>query len=111
MKITQENKNNVMIFKLQGSLDSNTAPDFEEKIIAEIENQALNVVVDFSEVEYISSAGLRVLNLASVKLKQSEGSLVLCSLIDYIREVFEIAGFDLFLPIKTDLDEALSSFT
>lgn len=108
MEIIQENQNEVAIFKLNGSLDSNTSPSFEEKVLAAIQDGSNKVIVDFSQVNYIASAGLRVLNLASKKLKNNNGKIVLCSVEDYIREVFEIAGFDLFLPIVADMNEALA---
>jgi len=108
MDIFEEKQNDISIFKLKGSLDSNTSPGFEEKILAAINDGSNKLVVDFKDVDYISSAGLRVLNLASKKLKHNEGKIVLCSVEDYIREVFEIAGFDLFLPIVGSMDDALA---
>ena len=108
MEIFEKQENNVHIFQLSGSLDSNTSPGFEERLISAINNGSNKVIVDFGSVDYISSAGLRVLNLASKKLKHNDGHIVLCSVEDYIREVFEIAGFDLFLPIVTNMDEALT---
>ena len=108
MEIVEKIQNDSYIFELSGSLDSNTSPGFQEKVLKAIESGANKLVVDFADVEYVSSAGLRVLNLASKKLKHSSGKIVLCCVEDYIREVLEIAGFDLFLPIVTDQREALS---
>ena len=108
MEINIEKKEDVSIFKLKGSLDSNTSPEFEEKIFDDISNGFNKMIIDFESLDYVSSAGLRVLNKAYKKLKHSDGKIVLCSMQDYIREVFEIAGFDYFLTIVPNMDEALS---
>ncbi len=108
MQISEETKNGVAVFKLEGRLDSNTSPALEERILRVIEDGTNRMVVDFTQLDYISSAGLRVLNLATKKLRHADGRLVICSLQDYVREVFEIAGFDTFIPIAADLNEALA---
>ena len=107
MEIIEEKQNDVSIFRLNGRLDSNTSPEFEGKILETIENGANKLIIDFAALEYISSAGLRVVNKTLRQLKPSEGKLVLCSMQDYVKEVFEIAGFDTFIPIVSDMDEAL----
>ena len=110
MEIVEKKQDDIVVFELKGSLDSNTSPAFEERILETIKNGTSKLVVDFEAVDYISSAGLRVLNLASKKLKHNQGKIVLCAVEDYIREVFEIAGFDLFLPIVSTRADALSGF-
>jgi len=109
MEITETKKDGIHIFKLSGNLDSNTSPEFEQKVLKAIQDGSNRLVVDFEHVDYISSAGLRVLNLASKKLKRNNGKIVLCSVADYIKEVFEIAGFYLFLPIVGSLEDALAT--
>ena len=111
MEIVEKQHNDVFIFKLNGRLDSNTSPSFEERIFGAIENGSNKMIIDFEGVDYISSAGLRVLNKTTKQLKHSsEGRLILCSMQDYIKEVFEIAGFDTFLPIVSTCDDALAEF-
>jgi anti-sigma B factor antagonist len=107
MEIVTAKQNDISIFKLQGRLDSNTAPEFEETIFNDIKAGTLKMVVDFGNLDYISSAGLRVILKATKELKRSEGSFVLCDMKDYVKEVFEISGFDSFLPIVSDMDAAL----
>ena len=68
------------------------------------------MIIDFKELEYISSAGLRVILKATKALKREEGKMMLCDMQDYVKEVFEIAGFDSFLPIVGSMDDALQSF-
>jgi len=110
MQIIEDKQGNIHVFKLSGRLDSNTSPDFEAKIIQAIEGGSHFFVIDFENLEYLSSAGLRVLLKATKALKGTNGGLVLCSMADYIREVFEISGFDTFLPIEDNRDKALKRF-
>ena len=65
------------------------------------------MVMDFEALAYISSAGLRVILKTAKDLKRREGNLILCAMQDYVREVFEISGFDTFLPIVPTTVEAL----
>ena len=110
MEIAERKQDNISVFKISGRLDSNTSPEFEQKVFDAIHNGSKNMVVDFEALDYISSAGLRVILKATKDLKRSNGKFVLCAMKDYVKEVFEIAGFDSFLPITTTLDEAFSQF-
>lgn len=108
MEIVEEKQDDVQVYKLSGRLDSNTSPDFEKKITVALENGTKKMVADFENLDYISSAGLRVILKTTKALKRSQGILVLCSMKDYVKEVFEISGFDTFLPIEADIQAALS---
>lgn len=110
MEIVGKKQNGVYIFTVSGRLDSNTSPDFETKLLGVIKDGDKNFVVDFEGVDYISSAGLRVLLKASKILKSSDGKIVLCGLKDYIKEVFEIAGFVTIFPIVSTVDNAFGQF-
>ena len=107
MEIFQENVNGVEIFSVNGSLDSNTSPEFESLIYTALENGQKKLVLNLENLEYISSAGIRVMLKTTKDLKRMEGNIVLCSLQDYVREVFDIAGFDGYLSIEKNLDEAM----
>lgn len=108
MEIIEREQDGVSIFEVAGRLDSNTSPEFEKKLFETIETGSKSVVVDFEDLDYISSAGLRVILKATKALKGSDGLFFLCSLKDYVKEVFDISGFDSFLPIVPTMDEALS---
>lgn len=110
MQIIEEKQDEICIFKISGRLDSNTSPEFEEKISNAITAGSNKLIIDFANLDYLSSAGLRVLLKTTKVLKNTEGRLVLCSLADYVREVFEISGFDTFLPIVATFDEAVKEF-
>lgn len=107
MEIIEEKQSGIDIFKLNGRLDSNTSQELEKKIVDAIRDGSRKVVIDFEYLDYISSAGLRVILKATKDLKNTEGMIMLCSMQDYVKEVFEIAGFDSFLPIVNNIDEAL----
>ena len=110
MEIIEENQSGINIFKLNGRLDSNTSQGFEKKIFQAIDDGSKSVIIDFKELEYISSGGLRVIFKATKALKREEGKMMLCDMQDYVKEVFEITGFDSFLPIVGSMDDALQSF-
>ncbi|MBW2410530.1 MAG: STAS domain-containing protein [Deltaproteobacteria bacterium] len=110
MEIIEEKHEAISIYKLNGRLDSNTSQGFEKKIFDAISDGSKNMIVDFKDLDYISSAGLRVILKATKALNREDGKIMLCSMQDYVKEVFEIAGFDSFLPIVGTMDEALQSF-
>jgi len=108
MEIIQENNNEIEIFSIKGSLDSNTSPEFESQIYVALEKGRRKLILNLEDLEYISSAGIRVMLKTTKDLKRMEGNIVLCSLQDYVREVFDIAGFDGYLNIENDLDDAMN---
>ena len=107
MEVTEKKQNGISILGLLGRLDSNTSLDFEKKLFEVIEDGNKSVIVDFAGLDYISSAGIRVMLKTTKDLKRIEGNIVLCALQDYVREVFDIAGFDGYLNIEKNLDDAM----
>ncbi|MDH3329708.1 MAG: STAS domain-containing protein [Desulfobulbaceae bacterium] len=110
MEIITNRESGILILKLKGRLDTNASMDFEQQVEASINASSKNMIIDFSDLEYICSSGLRVILQAAKKLQSLQGELVLCSMEDYIKEVFEISGFDSFLKIFASKDEAVNSF-
>ncbi len=109
MEVTQKQQNGTTILGLKGRLDSNTSDDFEKKLLGLILGGENRLVLDFTELDYISSAGLRVLLKAAKELKRNNGSISFCSLKEYIREIFELSGFVSFFPIYATLEESLKT--
>jgi len=108
---TSENPNpTVTTFGVRGYLDSHTSDAFEARLFAAISGGARNIILDLQELDYISSAGLRVVLKANHFLKKVKGRILLCSMQDYVKEVFELARFDSFLTIVPTLEEALQAF-
>ena len=107
MEIIETKEKEISIFKLNGRLDSNTSPNLEKQLAGAMEDGARKMVIDFADLDYISSAGLRIILKTTKDLRRTEGNIVLCAMQDYVKEVFEIAGFDSFLPIVPTLDDAM----
>ncbi len=108
MLINTSQKENLQIVSIEGRLDSLTAPELELWIRDNLASPEFDVVMDFSNLDYISSAGLRVmLNLSKAAARYSRKFSV-CQAQDHIREVFEISGFDSFIPLCDSLDDVLA---
>lgn len=96
MDITTEKKENYNLVNVSGRLDSTTAPEFENTLLSFLEQGKENIV-NFKDLKYISSSGLRVLLVAAKKLSATNEKLTIISMQDHIKEVFDISGFtDLF---------------
>ena len=99
MKIEQVKDGNALNLKLEGRLDTITAPSLEA-VLADTLDSADAVTMDFSTLEYISSAGLRVLLGAQKQLNKKQGSMIIKNVNPTIMEVFEITGFSDILTIE-----------
>lgn len=110
MDIKEMNKDKATILMIEGRLDSSSSGVLEKKMLSLIEAGEKNFLFDFSGMDYISSAGLRVLLMAAKKSKAAGGKTVLSALTDNVMEVFEIAGFTGIFSIFTAQEEALQSF-
>ena len=97
MEIIKKNEGNKLSIVLQGRLDTTTAPQLEAELKSCL-NDVKELVFDFSKLEYISSAGLRVL-LACQKVMKVQGKMSVCNVNSEIMDVFEITGFTDILNI------------
>ena len=98
MTITKNKNDNFLTLKLEGRLDTTTAPQLESELSENL-NGVTELTIDFAELSYISSAGLRVL-LATQKRMNKQGSMKLINVNDIVMEVFEITGFVDILTIE-----------
>ena len=110
MKIVEKRENDICILAPVGRLDANTSELFREHLLQIIAAGTKNIIIDCQNLDYISSGGLRVVLEGAKKIWLIEGKLVLCSLKDYLKEVFEITQFDTLLPIAETVEEALRKF-
>ena len=108
MQIFTHTSNDIHIVSIAGSLDSTTSPEAQKSLTAMLAG-AKKVALDFSELDYISSAGLRVLLGAAKQLRASGGKLGMFGLNQSVREVFEISGFATILSIYKSEAEALGA--
>lgn len=107
MDLNDRKENGTLVIRVAGRLDSATAPRFEERLMAAINSGEKRIAVNLESLEYISSAGLRVLLKAARELKAAGGGLALCCMRDYIREVFDLAGFVSIIPVVATEGEAM----
>jgi anti-sigma B factor antagonist len=110
VEIIEEVHNDINIYRLIGRLDSNTSEMLEEKVFQAISDGSKKIIVDFENLDYISSAGLRVVFKANKALLREDGRVILCSMRKYIREIFKTTGIDNFVPILDTMDQALEAF-
>jgi len=110
MKIEIRESQGVQIVAFEGNLDTNTSPEAEKKINELIDGGKQKLLVNFEQLNFIASSGLRVLLATVKKLKASGGDLRICGLNATVQEVFDISGFVTILNVKGTEQEALSSF-
>lgn len=107
MEIVEASADQVTVFQARGRVDSATAPRLAERLQAAL-GPASQVVLDLRDVEYISSAGFRVLLLAGKQADAGGSRLVLSGVTGKVRQLFDLGGFlDLFL-IATSREEAMA---
>ena len=98
----------VLALTVSGRLDANTSNELENLIAQAVAKGDNRILMDFEPLDYISSAGLRVLLKTARELNAKSGQLMLCCLRDYIREVFELSGFTTIIPVVESLDEGVA---
>lgn len=110
MKIAVEEVGPVSVLRFEGNLDTNTAPEAQDRLDELIGAGVKKLLVDFKALDYISSAGLRVLLATAKRLGTEGGALRICQLNDTVREVFEISGFSTIFSVFESETEALDGF-
>jgi anti-sigma B factor antagonist/stage II sporulation protein AA (anti-sigma F factor antagonist) len=110
MDIAEEQKGDVLIVTVKGRLDAISSPTAERHVFDLINDGANKLILDLSSVDYLSSAGMRMLLSTTKKLKSQSGKLVLCSVTPNVMDVLKISGFDHVLDIVKTQDEALKKF-
>lgn len=98
MEIKKNLNGNKLVVELTGRLDTNTAPELE-KVINELPEEVTELVFDIQGLEYLSSAGLRVL-LAAQKIMLKKGTMVIKNPNEVVMEVFDMTGFSSILTIE-----------
>lgn len=108
--LSDEMKGDVLIWHIKGRLDAVSSPITEKKVFDSINKGQTKLVFDFSEVTYLSSAGMRMLLSTTKKLKPLSGHLVVCSVSTNVMDVLKMSGFDSVLDLTLNENEALSKF-
>jgi len=109
MNIQLEKRGEVDIVRPVGRLDSVTSEVFTRAVAEVFDRGSRLMVLDFSLIEYVSSAGLRSTLLAGKRMRSVPGGkLALCAFAPGVREIFEISGFLAIFTVGTDLEAALA---
>jgi len=110
LEISEEKARGILILHVKGRLDALSSPKAEKIVFGCINDGHHKLLLDFSQMEYLSSAGMRMLLSTSKKLKSSTGKLVLCAVTPNVMDVLKMSGFDRVLEIAKSQEEALPHF-
>jgi len=104
MDIVCEEREDAACFRLAGRLDAEAAPEAERQVRRALEAGKQRLLFDVSRLDYISSAGLRVLLMALKALAPAGGRVVLCGPAPHVREIFEVSRFSTVMPIADTVE-------
>ena len=99
MQIIEQNEDGFCILEVIGRLDTVSTGEFDQKVAVLLERNNADMIFDFSKLDYISSIGLRSILAVTKKLRACGRQLVLSGLTDFVKEVFEVSGFDSVIPV------------
>ena len=109
MNVNIKADGNIVIISIEGSIDSKTAGDLQSQIMEKV-SETNNVLLDLTKVDYVSSAGLRVLLMIYRQIKSKNGKVILVGVSEEIRDVMSMTGFINFFEITDNIDNALKIF-
>lgn len=107
MNFTLEEKGPYVLLKLRGRLDATSSPALDEKIDELLRKKFYRLLIDFSHVNYLSSAGLRFLLSATKRYKSQGGQLIIYSVADEVMEIIKMAGFEKILNLSPNEKKAI----
>ena len=107
MEITQKEENGIVSITITGRLDADSSPEAEKVVNEALEGQTKRVLFNLAALDYLSSAGLRVLLSAAKEMRKRDGKLVLCSLNEFVKELFDVSGFQSLIPIADSVESGI----
>ena len=110
MNIHQDVLEKVTVIAPEGRIDTTTSEPLEQAIRKAVDGGARDLLVDFAAVDYISSAGLRVFLVLAKRMRDLKGRLVLCGMLEPVRQVFQLAGFLPLFSVEPSRSSALARF-
>jgi len=105
IEITVKKKETHSIVFASGRIDAISSDELEDNLISLLDQGETNIILNLNNVEYISSAGLRVLVVIAKQMYDS-GNFCLCNSSENVLEIIEMAGFNVFMTIYDDLETA-----
>jgi anti-anti-sigma factor len=109
IEMAHTQQDGVLVLRPKKRIDSSNAKSFDEQANALIDAAPGDVVIDFSELDYISSAGLRVILTTAKRVKAADHALTLCCVHDNVREVMDVSGFASIFGMHDTVDAACSA--
>jgi anti-anti-sigma factor len=107
MEIVQKEENGIVSIAIIGRLDADSSPEAEKVVKEALKGQATRVLFNLASLEYLSSAGLRVLLGAAKEMRRKDGKIVLCALNEFVKEIFEVSGFQSLIPIADSVESGI----
>jgi anti-anti-sigma factor len=110
MEFTVDEFGDVRAVRISGNLDTQTSPVAQKQLIQLIDSGATKILIDFENLNYISSTGLRMLLVAHSRLESTSGQVRICNPNTMVQEVFETSGFSEIFSVYRSQAEALDGF-
>ena len=111
MEITQKEENGIVSIAIKGRLDADSSTEAEKVVKDAIGEEANRLLFNLGELEYLSSAGLRVLLSAAKEMRRRNGKIVLCALNEFVEEIFEVSGFQSLIPITDSVESGIENLS
>lgn len=110
MEFVERRERDILVLCPKGRIDNDTSPAFQSRLLAAVGNAATSVLVDLAGVEYISSAGLRALMMASKQTKANQGRIAVAALNPVVKEIFAISRFSYVVPVFETPADAIAAW-
>jgi anti-anti-sigma factor len=111
MEISQKEENGIVFIAIKGRLDADSSPEAEEVVKDALKGQTSRILFNLGDMEYLSSAGLRILLSAAKEMRRREGKIVLCALNEFVKEIFEVSGFQSLIPIADSVESGIEAIS
>ena len=109
--VTEERHHDALVLLPAGSLDGGNVHNFESLVMGHVNNGERRLIVDFSGLNFVSSAGLRVFVIAARALRAGNGRIILCGMKHHVEDVFRVSGIYRVIEIKASRAEALEALS
>ena len=110
MEIGEQRQGDVTILTPVGRINNDTSAEFQSRLLDRVGSTPSKILIDFSAVEYISSAGLRALMVASKQSTANNGHLAVAALTPMVKEIFTISRFSMVVKVFDTTADAIASF-
>jgi anti-anti-sigma factor len=111
MEISQKEENGIVSIAIKGRLDADSSLEAEQVVKEALGVDTNRLLFNLGELEYLSSAGLRVLLSAAKEMRRRDGKIVLCALNEFVKEIFEVSGFQSLIPITESVESGIETLS